>query len=582
LRIPEKTIDEIASKLDILDYISQDISLKRKGDRFWGCCPFHKEKTPSFSVVPEKGFYYCFGCHKGGNIYSYIMETAHVEFLDAVKIAAEKAGVELEFSGGPSKEERLDKEALLELYKKVTGSFHWILKNSPEAESARQYLIERAVEEESWDFFQLGYAPSDPQWLFQFLKSKNYTSDFLEKSGLFSRNKKTFPLFWRRLMFPIFDHSGRPVAFSGRILQGDGPKYINSPETAIYHKGNLLFALGKTLPFVKEKKEFILCEGNLDVIALYQAGIKNVAAPLGTAFTSDQLKVLKRYCQKGSLMFDSDRAGKEASYKAALMCRQEQLPLDILPLPSGKDPADIFKSQGGEALKKITNNPVKSFDFLLLYAAEGVDTTVPEGKIEIIEKLAPFIHSVSSEIEKSEYFGKIADHLILDKNVVIKEFEGKKGISRKPVRKKENPSTKKLAMNDEIFLVLLLLLNSDLYPMIKEMDREDFETPLARQVLQNLKSRDAFPSREEWEHLSDQAGWADLLLQKENDPLFRMNSMEQFNDVVRKIKFNGLKRKRDEVALLMRKEENQSNERAIWELMQEKKRLDEQIERLKV
>lgn len=582
MRIPEKTIDEITSKLDILDYISQDVQLVRKGDRFWGCCPFHKEKSPSFSVVPEKGFYYCFGCHKGGNIYSYIMETAHVEFLDAVKIAAEKAGIPLEFSGSSGKEERLDKEALLELYKKVTGSFHWILKNSPEAQPARQYLEERAVELESWDFFQLGYAPADPHWLYNFLVSKNYTPEFLEKSGLFSRNRKKFPLFWRRLMFPIFDHSGRPVAFSGRILQGDGPKYINSPETNIYHKGDLLFGLGKTIPFIKETKNFFLCEGNLDVIAMYQAGLKQVAAPLGTAFTPGQLKILKRYCKNGTIVFDSDRAGKEASYKAALLCKQENLPVSIVSLPEGKDPADIFKASGSEELKKIVNNPVKSFDFLLLYSAEGIDTTIPEGKIEVIEKLAPFLQSVNSEIEKSEYLEKIADHLILDKNIVIKELEGKKGIKRRIIQNKSESSFEKLELNDEFFLVLLLLLNSDLYPMIKEIDKEDIKSPLVVETIRQLENKGQIPRREEWELLCDHEGWADLLQQKERDPLFRINAREQFLDVVQKIRYKSLIRKRDEISILMRKEENQSNERAIWELMQEKKRLDEQIERLKV
>jgi len=581
MRIPQQTIDEIADKIDMLDYISQDTQLKRKGDRFWGCCPFHHEKTPSFSVVPEKGFYYCFGCHKGGNIYSYIMETAKVDFLEAVKMAAEKSGVKLQMQNDVNPEDRLKKDALYELYRRVTGSFHWILKESAEAEPARTYLKNRGINQESWEVFQLGYAPKDKNWLYRFLQNKNYSTEFLDSSGLFSRNHKGFPLFRNRLMFPIFDHSGREVAFSGRILEGDGPKYINSPETPIYHKKRLLFGLGQTLPFVKESRSFLLCEGNLDVISLYQAGVKNIAAPLGTAFTPEQLKVLKRYCSKGIIAFDSDKAGKNAAKKAVHLCRQQDLPVEVLSLPEGQDPADILLEQGEESLKKMISTPVKAFDFLLTCAVESFDITVPEGKVEVVEELTPYLQSVNSEIERVSYLEKIADRLLLDKNVVLMEFKGKRGIPReREVRKTEKSF--KWKMDDEIFLVLLLLLNSSLYPMINNVDIGDLQNDLARELYLQLKEKGPLENKEDWIGLISHPAWEEFLLEKQDDPVFCMNPEEQLNDVARKIRNKSLLKRRDEVGLLLRQEETLNNQRALTELLEEKKRLDEQIEGLRV
>ena len=290
MRIPESLIEEIKEKSDILSIVSEYSALKKKGDRYWGCCPFHNEKTPSFSVRPEQGMYYCFGCHKGGSLFNFIMEIEGLSFIEAVRFAAEKTGVILPENSNETEEEVVQRDSLKDLYKRVAGSFHYILMNNDQASTTRQYLADRGIHEETIVKFQLGYAPDDPKWLHGFLKSRNYSEDFLAASGLFSRKYPQWSLFSNRLMFPIYSNQGEIVAFSGRTMGSDpkAPKYINSPDTPLYNKSKLLYGLWQSREGMRKTREFYLCEGNVDVLALHQAGISTGVAPLGTALTEDQ------------------------------------------------------------------------------------------------------------------------------------------------------------------------------------------------------------------------------------------------------------------------------------------------------
>ncbi|MDA3849972.1 MAG: DNA primase [Spirochaetaceae bacterium] len=510
------------------------------------------------------------------------METEHLDFLEAVRHAADKASVPLEMGEGDYREDRLKKDALLELYRRVSGSFAWLLKNSDEAKIARDYLLSRGIKEETWDFFQLGYALSDSSWLLDFLLKKNYSKEFLSESGLFSKNRQGYPLFRQRLIFPIFDNSGRPVGFSGRILRGEGPKYINSPETQIYHKGSLLFGLGKTLPHIKELKKFILCEGNLDVLSLYQSGLKNSVAPLGTAFTAGQLKILKRYCQSGIIVFDSDKAGIEASKKAAMLCLKENVKLQSCILPNGKDPADIMLENGSETLKNILSNPINIFDYLLKYTVDKLGSSSVEEKIGVIDELAPYLRGLHSEIEKTSFIEKIADILLLDKKTVISELRGKRETLNAP-KKTNKPVNPAITLDRGLRLVLLLLFNPKLFIIFKEeVIPQELGNTLACEVFESMLKISGDIDAEGMLILSEHPGWRDFLVSKESDPVLVMNAEAQVKEIMQTITLERFKKQRDEIALLLKREDTLNNQRAVSELMLEKKRLDQEIEDHKV
>jgi DNA primase len=312
MRIPEHTLSEIQNRLDAAEVIGEYVSLQKKGGRYWGRCPFHQEKTPSFCVTPEKGFFYCFGCHKGGGLIQFVMEIEKIPFLDAVEMLAKKAGVEIQREEG--EQGGVKRETFLELNKRLAGSFHWLLCESPLAEDARAYLAGRGIGEDEIRSFQLGYAPADREWLKKFLKTKSYSDDFLAKTGLFSDSSGgKAALFANRIIFPIANARGETVAFGGRALSEGVPKYLNSPETQYFKKGENLFGIDKALPEIKKTGASVLVEGYMDVLAMHRAGVSNCVAPLGTALTELQARFMKRYARNAVLVFDGDEAGEKAT-----------------------------------------------------------------------------------------------------------------------------------------------------------------------------------------------------------------------------------------------------------------------------
>jgi DNA primase len=333
MRIPESTLSEIRSRIDIAEVIAEHVTLQRRGGRYWGLCPFHQEKSASFTVTPDKGVYYCFGCHKGGTVFDFIMEVEKVPWRDAVEILAKKAGIEI-----PQEDEEqggIKRGTFFELYRRVAGSFHWLLTEGAQAESARKYLGERGLRRETIEQFQLGYAPLDRNWLFQFLAQKSYSQEFLSKTGLFIENAggSGVAFFANRIMFPISNARGEIIAFGGRALGDSQPKYLNSPETAFFRKRENLFGMDKAASAIRGAGFFVLVEGYMDVCAVHQAGIANCVAPLGTALTEQQVRLLKRYATKAVLLFDGDEPGQKATDRAIEMLEKEDLIVQVVELP---------------------------------------------------------------------------------------------------------------------------------------------------------------------------------------------------------------------------------------------------------
>ncbi len=423
-KIPEYIIEEIRSKVSISDVISQYVSLVPKSGRLWGLCPFHNEKTPSFTVNDDKGFFHCFGCGKGGSVFNFLMDIDNLSFIEAVQVLSEKAGVPIKQETTQDKIKRDERDVLYELYGKLSESFHYILTAKDEAEGARNYLDTRKISDEMIKSYKIGYAPASPDWLYTFLRSKNYSDELLSKSGIFSRNNPTYPLFLQRIIFPIINNKGLVVAFGGRALDpNQKAKYLNTPETPIFRKRDQLFGLFQGLNTIKKLRETVICEGYFDVIALSQCGIKNVVAPLGTAFTNEQAKIIRRYADSCALFFDQDNAGREATKKSILILEKAGITSSIIETEEKRDPADLLQNKSEKFLVETCKNRINSFNYLVKSALNKYDTKLPDGKLSVFKEVRPYIEIIDSEIKKHGFIKLLADVIDIDEAVILKELQ---------------------------------------------------------------------------------------------------------------------------------------------------------------
>ncbi|HEY0049240.1 MAG TPA: DNA primase, partial [Pyrinomonadaceae bacterium] len=360
MRFEESFIDELRQRADLVRIIEPYAPLKKKGANWMGCCPFHQEKTPSFSVNPAKGFYKCFGCGKGGNAFSFVMEIEGLTFPEAIKKVAEVSGVPLPAPVDDKKFEHVKKkkeaekkiaDAVIELNQFALELWESQLQETS-GKQAREYLEARGISEETCKIFRIGYAPDSWDALMSFLKSKGADEKLIEQSGLVSINeekKRVYDRFRGRVMFPVLDVNGKPIAFGARILDKGEPKYLNSPETPAYIKGEHLYGLFQDKEDIRRKKFAILVEGYLDLIALYQAGVHNAVASLGTAFTPNQAKLLGRFARKIVVNYDGDSAGVKAARRAIETLLAEDFEIKVLVLPNGQDPDDFIRANDVEA-----------------------------------------------------------------------------------------------------------------------------------------------------------------------------------------------------------------------------------------
>ncbi|MBO4405025.1 MAG: DNA primase [Treponema sp.] len=407
--IKKESIDEVTQRADIVRIVGEYVPLVQKGKDWWGCCPFHHEKSASFHVEPDKKFYYCFGCHASGTVFNFLMEMEHMSFAEAVETVAKKEGIQLEYSNGgevyAKKDPKADLKAeYINLYERVSTSFHYILTQTESGKFALDYIKKRGLTDETIKKFRLGYSPLDGKWLRNFLLKNNYTASFLDESGLFSRKNPEYAFFRDRLMFPIFNKAGEAVAMGGRFLRGDpdkNPKYLNSGDLIQYKKGDTLYAYNFAKQAVRENKKIILCEGYMDCIAYHQCGLTFAVAPLGTALTEEQIALFKPFVNEVLLSFDSDNAGQKATIRAILMCRKHDLTVKVIVLKGGKDPAEIMINYGADVLTGEVNNAILDDEFLLSRLEELYPKNTPEGKSKALSEFFPYIDSLKSEVQKN-------------------------------------------------------------------------------------------------------------------------------------------------------------------------------------
>ena len=498
MRYSDDIIEEVRMKNDIVDVISQYVKLTRKGSSYFGLCPFHNEKTPSFSVTPSKQMYYCFGCGAGGNVYNFIMEYENYSFGEALSHLAGRAGVELpkiEYSR-EAKEKAEQRAALLEINKLAAQYFYYQLRRES-GKTAYGYLLGRGLSEETIRKFGLGYSDKYSDDLYKYLKSKGYSDDLLRESGLFNVDERRgmYDKFWNRVIFPIMDVNNRVIGFGGRVM-GDGkPKYLNSPETKIFDKSRNLYGLN--VARTTRKNYLILCEGYMDVIAMHQAGFTNAVASLGTALTSGHASLVKRYTKEVLLLYDSDGAGVRAALRAIPILREAGVTSRVVSLKPWKDPDEFIKNEGAEAFEERLNQAMDSFMFRVHIAEQDFAMDAPQGQNQFFERCAEMLLELSDELERNLYI-----------EAIVKEY-GRYGVGTEDIRKRVNtlamkgtPAEKRIqpksgtpenrkkesAADKAQKLMLTWLVN---YPGIfeqveKYISPSDFVVPLYKQVAEML------------------------------------------------------------------------------------------------
>ncbi len=586
MRIPESTISEIQNRLDLAEVIGEYVALQRKGGRFWGLCPFHHEKTPSFSVTPDKGVFYCFGCHKGGGLFQFVMDVEKVAFLDAVEILAKKAGVEIKRED----EERagVKRETFVELYRKVAGSLHWLLRESPTAESARRYLASREVREETIERFQLGFAPPDRQWLHRFLREKSYSEEFLARTGLFTGGGTgRWPaLFAGRITFPICNARGEVLAFGGRAMGDAQPKYLNSPETAFFRKGENLYGIEKAAADIRRAGFFVLVEGYMDVLAMHQAGITACVAPLGTALTEQQVRLLKRFATRGILLFDGDEAGEKASYRAIGLLERQDMIAQVVELPLGLDPADFVQRGREKEIAPLLEGAKDSFPWLVSRALASNDRSRSEGKERVRDFLFGFIDGIGSRVRADDYLKIVAEAIDADPAAVRGDFGSWKAGQRRSGVPSGVPSARiEEAASADLFLMLSVAANQELFSVVRNagISLTDLDDERARTLYVALEEafRDGESGFEALCARIEDPVVRDTAIRKASSGEFDLNPERLIADGVKRVRERALRRKVERLGAELRRMEKEAPDPArARELLAEKMHLDGELARL--
>ena len=492
---PEELVEEIRSKNDIVDVISSYVRLQKKGSSYFGLCPFHNEKSPSFSVSPDKQMYYCFGCGAGGNVFTFLMEYENYSFVEALKYLADRAGVELpepEYSGEAKK--RADTKAILLEINKAAAQYFYVQLLRPQGGHALTYLKDRKLSDDTIKAFGLGYSNKYSDDLYKYLKSKGYKDDMISQAGLISIDEKygVHDKFWNRVMFPIMDVNSRVIGFGGRVMGDAKPKYLNSPETIIFDKSRNLYGLNRARK--SRKPYFLLCEGYMDVISLHQAGFTNAVASLGTALTPGHAALIKRYVNEVYLTYDSDEAGTKAALRAGPILREVGITAKIIRMEPYKDPDEFIKNLGAEAFEERIQKARNGFMFSLEILERDYDMTSPEGRTDFMKEAARKLTEFDEEIERNNYIDAVAGTYHVGSED-LKKLVGRMAVQTglaKPVERPRSTRSQNLDKEDgtrksQKILLTWMASDENVFAQIqKYIHPEDFPEGIYRTVAELL------------------------------------------------------------------------------------------------
>ena len=492
---PEELIEEVRTRNDIVEVISGYVRLQKKGSNYFGLCPFHNEKSPSFSVSPGKQMYYCFGCGAGGNVITFLMEYENQTFPEAVRTLAQRAGIALPEADDSKEARQADsrRAKLLEINKEAAKYFYYQLRTE-RGSVGMEYLRKRELSDETMNHFGLGYANKYSNDLIQYLKSKGYSEDLIRDAGLCNVDEKhgMYDKFWNRVMFPIQDINHRVIGFGGRVM-GDGkPKYLNSPETEIFDKSRNLYGLN--FARTSRKGNVILCEGYMDVIAMHQAGFTQAVASLGAAFTSGQASLLRRYANEILLSYDSDGAGVNAALRAIGILKEAGMTGRVINLEPYKDPDEFIKALGGEEFQKRLDHAENSFFFELRQLQKNYDLSDPEQKTAFHREIARRLCTFSEEVERENYIEAVAQkyHISFENlRRLVGTYAAQTGLAQPVIRPKSGVQKKNTAAegikNSQKLLLTWLVEQPQLYRQIsKYISPKDFTEGLYEKVADRL------------------------------------------------------------------------------------------------
>jgi DNA primase len=492
--IPKNVLEDIRSANDIVEVVGAYLQLKRGGAAHKALCPFHKEKTPSFNVNPRRQIYHCFGCGAGGDVFKFVMEYESVDFSTAARMLAERAGIRLEWadtdeSGGPAK------DSLLKIHEEVAQVFHRALLETPGAERARQYLKERELDENTVKNFLIGYAPDSRDALLRWRREKKYSIDLFVAAGLIMKSEQgdVYDRFRNRLMFPIRDELGRVIGFSGRILEKSDKlaKYVNSPETAIFKKGRVLYALDKAKRNILDAKTAILCEGQIDVIRCHRAGIQTAVAAQGTALTDDHARLLKRYADSVIIALDADKAGQDASLRSAEALLGAGLSASIAALPKGDDPDSLIRKKGGQAFLDIVKNAKSVIEFQIDVLGSRENVMTQDGLLRVTQAVLETMAKVPTETQRHILFHQAWRRLGMKEEALRDTYNQFLKKRQKPnAQHSTTPPTPVQHPTEEVALAELLSSHGSVAELVRHHLPLDLLTdPTCRKIIEHLLGR---------------------------------------------------------------------------------------------
>ena len=555
----EEIVDEVREKNDIVDVISPYVRLTRRGSNYVGLCPFHSEKTPSFSVNGSKQIFHCFGCGVGGNSISFVMKYENLTFTEAVKQLADKAGIKLpDVPDNPDAIKRSDlRTRLFEIYKEAAKFYYFQLRGDY-GKFPMEYLKNRKLTDKTINDFGLGYSVKSANALYTYLKSKGYSDELMIKAELvtFREGRGIFDMFWNRVIFPIMDQNNKVIAFGGRVMGEGEPKYLNSRETDIFNKRRNLYGLN----FAKHSRKnfMLLCEGYMDVIALHQAGFTNSVASLGTALTEEQARLIGRYVKEVIITYDSDGAGVKAAIRAIPILKSAGIKTRILKLAPYKDPDELIKNAGSEEFENRIKNAENSFDFELSNIEKNFDLSGPEGKTEFLNKVAERLTEFEEELERENYIAAVAGKYFVSKEALIRLVNKIGGA--KQIRETYKEASDRIKKDDKAktadegllktnrLLLSLIEDNPEFYKRIKNIiSSEDFATPLYKDVARRIflqmeegRKINAAEIISRYESTEDQALVTQVFEEKFEVELDEAERERAFKEVVIKVKKSGL------------------------------------------
>lgn len=567
MQISEEILEKIKSQNDIVDVISERVRLKKAGRNFTGLCPFHNEKTPSFSVSQEKQIYKCFGYGEAGNVISFVMKDKNLPFIEAVKYLANRANIPLKLGNGEQSQSNRKKELL---YKVNVEAAKFFFSNLMNNQNAKEYFLNRGIKEETIKKFGLGYANDSWNSLMFYLRKKGINDGLLEEAGLISVNKekgRKYDRFRNRVMFPVFDYQGKVIGFGGRVLDDSKPKYLNSPETLVFQKGTNLYGLNFALKHNMSERYFVIVEGYMDLISLHQYGITNVVASLGTALTINQARLLKRYADKVVISYDADLAGQMATLRGLEILRTAGFDVRVLSIPQGKDPDEYVRSNGREAFLKLINNAEPLIDYRIKKAEEGIDFKNSQSVILYSKRIMDIISDLDP-IEKDVYIKKASENTGIKEQALYDILKIKMKDNREnDFRNNKEEDRSKLYVEPgflkaERTLLKMMLENEEYLQYIEErisendfilLEHKEIFTVIILGKGENINNIESFIES----RLSNAKSIGELVKIKEENIFFADNIKVQIDDLINEIHSYKLKQRIDQLRKEQKELENQ-------------------------